>query len=402
MFFNVSVITLVAMLSCFGLNANADDRQLTEADLSGMDKSTLRLARNEIFARHGYKFKSDDLTAYFSQFAWYNPVTRDVSMSSVEDFNVALMKSYEDSSAMLARLQAPAIPMPNVEPAAIVAQSAEPNVSVESQQTVVVVQSGEIPQDVQLEFDRLHGELEALSLLLKTQEDASPTEGSIIREMAEAELNRLISDRTPLVARYEQEANSKYQSPIRPTVDVLKLTVRQISELWPKVPYYRPGTADQGEFRLNTLVSDAGTLQYVLNFLDPQSSIQIVGELSFSTEEIGLVREGLGGSIIAAEKFKSKGVAKVYSKSMACFPEMMCVAKQEGNTSTEVIFTMNEDGATGVQLVRNKGKFPETYALSTQSAALLASYFDYIIEAGAKEFEASSMTNADLDALLEE
>jgi hypothetical protein len=32
----------------------------------------------------------------------------------------------------------------------------------------------------------------------------------------------------------------------------------------------------------------------------------------------------------------------------------------------------------------------------------LANYFDYIIEAGAKEFEASTMTNADLDALLEE
>jgi hypothetical protein len=406
MYFKVSVIALVSVLACSGAVADildaSDERQLTEADLSGMDGPTLRLARNEIFARHGYKFKSDDLTAYFSQFSWYNPVTKNVSMSAVEDFNVAMIKSYEDSAAMLARLQTPAIPTPNVAPANVTTQSAEPNLSVESQQTVVVVQSAEIPQDVQNEFDRLHGELEALTILLENQKATTATEDTTTRELAEAELNRLISLRTPLVVSFEQETNGKYQTPIRPTVDMLKLTVSQMSELWPKVPYYRPGTAEEGEFRLNTLVSDVGVLQYVLKFFDPQSSIQQIGELSFSTEEIGLVRAGLGKSIAAADTLKSKGVAKVYSKSMACFPEAMCAVKQEGNTSTEVIFRMNEDGATGVQLVRNKGKFPETYALSTQSAALLASYFDYIIDVGAKEFEAGSMTDSDIDALLKE
>jgi len=33
----------------------------------------LRLFRNEIFARYGYKFKSTDLQEYFSKFDWYKP-----------------------------------------------------------------------------------------------------------------------------------------------------------------------------------------------------------------------------------------------------------------------------------------------------------------------------------------
>ena len=31
-------------------------------------------ARNEIFARHGRKFKSEDLQAYFNSKSWYTPI----------------------------------------------------------------------------------------------------------------------------------------------------------------------------------------------------------------------------------------------------------------------------------------------------------------------------------------
>jgi hypothetical protein len=41
--------------------------------LSQLDNHSLRLLRNMIYARHGYRFSSPDLTAFFSRFGWYNP-----------------------------------------------------------------------------------------------------------------------------------------------------------------------------------------------------------------------------------------------------------------------------------------------------------------------------------------
>lgn len=55
----------------------------------------LRLARNEIYARHGYIFQSRDLQSYFGQQSWYRPMTRRVAFSQVEQANIALIQSYE-------------------------------------------------------------------------------------------------------------------------------------------------------------------------------------------------------------------------------------------------------------------------------------------------------------------
>ncbi len=40
---------------------------------SEYSKATLRILRNTVYAQHGYAFRSEDLHAYFSQFAWYIP-----------------------------------------------------------------------------------------------------------------------------------------------------------------------------------------------------------------------------------------------------------------------------------------------------------------------------------------
>ena len=46
-------------------------RYLTKADLEGLTKAELRLARNEIYARYGRKFKDEELQAYFDKQPWY-------------------------------------------------------------------------------------------------------------------------------------------------------------------------------------------------------------------------------------------------------------------------------------------------------------------------------------------
>jgi len=62
----------------------SNDRLLTEQDLIGFSKADLRIARNEIFARHGYAFNSKDLQQHFAQYSWYQPIGKNISLSRHE------------------------------------------------------------------------------------------------------------------------------------------------------------------------------------------------------------------------------------------------------------------------------------------------------------------------------
>lgn len=72
-------------------------RLATAADVQGKSKADIRLMRNYIYARHGYKFKSQDLLKHFTQYSWYKPQYSDVSsmLSKTEQQNVAFLKKYE-------------------------------------------------------------------------------------------------------------------------------------------------------------------------------------------------------------------------------------------------------------------------------------------------------------------
>lgn len=75
--------------------------KLTRADLEGLTKEQLRLARNEIYARHGMIFGVDDLDNYFATKSWYKPTVSftdfydTVEMSLVEEANVTLIQQVE-------------------------------------------------------------------------------------------------------------------------------------------------------------------------------------------------------------------------------------------------------------------------------------------------------------------
>lgn len=73
---------------------------LTPADLNGLSSYDLYLARNEIFARHGYIFVSDDLRARFGAMPWYVPLYTEAQFSwdylnQVEMCNIALIQERE-------------------------------------------------------------------------------------------------------------------------------------------------------------------------------------------------------------------------------------------------------------------------------------------------------------------
>ncbi|BCN31607.1 YARHG domain-containing protein [Anaeromicropila herbilytica] len=80
--------------------SDSDSRYLTDDDLKDLSKDELSLARNEIFARHGYIFDSEELQSYFEAKDWYSPVYSSDSfpedeLNEYEKKNANLIKDYE-------------------------------------------------------------------------------------------------------------------------------------------------------------------------------------------------------------------------------------------------------------------------------------------------------------------
>ena len=67
------------------------------ACLKSYKKSTLRLMRNEILARHGYVFEDEDLKEYFRKQPWYKPAQSNdgIELSFIEKLNVKLIENAE-------------------------------------------------------------------------------------------------------------------------------------------------------------------------------------------------------------------------------------------------------------------------------------------------------------------
>jgi uncharacterized membrane protein YvbJ len=81
-----------------GLYPQASERLLTANELANMSQASLRIMRNEIYARHGFVFKKEDMRQYFSQQTWYKPLFNNVDnmLSDVEKKNIVLIRRYEN------------------------------------------------------------------------------------------------------------------------------------------------------------------------------------------------------------------------------------------------------------------------------------------------------------------
>ncbi len=75
---------------------------LTSGYFENYSIEDLRLLRNDIFARHGYKFKDSTLRKIFEKQTWYKPVTSNASslnLNEVERINIALIQNMEKVKA---------------------------------------------------------------------------------------------------------------------------------------------------------------------------------------------------------------------------------------------------------------------------------------------------------------
>ena len=79
----------------------SSDVELMEADLEGLTAQELTYARNEIYARHGYVFKSDELNDYFTGKAWYEPdESFDGTLTGLEEVNATFISNYQDANGL--------------------------------------------------------------------------------------------------------------------------------------------------------------------------------------------------------------------------------------------------------------------------------------------------------------
>lgn len=81
-------------------------REITEEDLEGLNPDQLRIARNEIYARHGRTFLDEELNQWFDGKEWYQDISEKHSpeefdslspspLSDLERRNAAFISEYE-------------------------------------------------------------------------------------------------------------------------------------------------------------------------------------------------------------------------------------------------------------------------------------------------------------------
>ena len=81
--------------------ADSSERLLAEDDLINLSTEQLRLARNEIYARHGCVFNDESLQSYFDNCSWYVPqnikaLDANDSLSEIEKTNTNFIRDYEE------------------------------------------------------------------------------------------------------------------------------------------------------------------------------------------------------------------------------------------------------------------------------------------------------------------
>lgn len=292
-------------------------------------------------------------------------------------------------------------------------------------QQIIIQQSPEVSQQVaaanqaaaaakadsassKAEVSRLQRELDSLS-----------TELAALREMQKQQAAKAVNDPTPVnkakaaavterVSRIEGAAgkisdlsSSRYDTPIRPSNPDLGNTARKLSELFPKVPYYEVGTRQTGEMWIRPTVTDQGEQLFRFSFLDPASNVdEIVETISLDVGQLALLSSGLSKTHQWAEVARRNKVGR-FQKTAICVTENQCEDKVNGKSSTAVQFRVYEDRSSGAQIVRNKGRFSIEFGFSIESALLLSSYADYIIQKATEEFEAGSRSDQEIDALFD-
>ncbi len=84
--------------------SDSNSRYLSEEEIRSIDADKLRIARNEIFARHGYIFNDEELSQYFNSTSWYDGTIpsdqfdMDAVLNDFEKKNIELIERAENEA----------------------------------------------------------------------------------------------------------------------------------------------------------------------------------------------------------------------------------------------------------------------------------------------------------------
>nr|WP_288683941.1 YARHG domain-containing protein [uncultured Eubacterium sp.] len=82
---------------------NSSNEEISESDLENLSEWEVRIARNEIMARHGRKFNDESLQEYFDNCSWYSGTVDpeefdkdyENNLNELEKKNIVTIKNYE-------------------------------------------------------------------------------------------------------------------------------------------------------------------------------------------------------------------------------------------------------------------------------------------------------------------
>jgi hypothetical protein len=246
-------------------------------------------------------------------------------------------------------------------------------------------------------YQDVQNQISLLQIMLEHQmaKEATPSKALIVQAIDEA-----IAKYEAVTSEMENTAQRQYDTPIYPDNSNRTVTALKASEIFPRIPYYIPGTTEIGEMWVVPAVTDDGYLRFMLNFMDPEAEFGRIREaVELEAGELSEVAAALKKVERWSDQAQKAEVRRNFQKRAFCVPVADCEEKKPGNSSTEVMFALYEDGSTAAKIQRNKGNFTSGYNLSVKSAMLLVGYIDYMSDVGAREFNAGSMTDEELDAM---
>src|SRR5262249_25942346 len=120
----------------------------------------------------------------------------------------------------------------------------------------------------------------------------------------------------------------RYRTSIKPNDPDLQITARKASEIYPKVPFYIPGTSETGEFWIEPIAIDVGGLAFNLKFIDPKSEDEKVRtSIRLGASDVEEVQKALVNAVKWAKVAHDKRLRRNYSQRAVCFPEDDCPAE---------------------------------------------------------------------------
>ena len=152
-------------------------------------------------------------------------------------------------------------------------------------------------------------------------------------------------------------------------------------------------------------VTDTGELIFNLRFIDPKSENEKTrGSIPLTVSDADVTQKALMQVVRWAKVAHDNHVrGRDFTRRAACFTADQCPAEggpmRDRTTSTEIDFKVYEDGSTAGRIQRNKGRFPEGYNISIESAAMLQAYLKHVLTEGKADYEAGSRSDEQMKEL---